>query len=188
MQRIVLFGDDTLGGVANNQVTDAITKRVATAFPQTQVINRSIPGHKTSDALTHVNRDVVKLNPAAVVLGFGVNDVSVHDEIKPGIFTSNLHKLMQLIGPYKVILLSPPYTDAQKQPNHNWPRQLQLTLAAEYVAQQLNVPFINLLKKMQHSHYAAKAYLQADGRNLNELGWDLLMSLIKPLLTQLLKK
>lgn len=181
MQRIILFGDEILGGVYHNQVTETFTKRIALAFPEAEVINLSIPGHKTTDALTHVNRDLVALDPTIVILGFGVNDVSIHDEIKPGFFTNNLTSLIQTIGTSRVILLSPPYTDYHHHLNHNWPRQLQFTLAAEHVAHKLQVPFINLLKSMQQQNNPQQ-YLQADGLHFNEDGFDLLFDLLQPIL------
>ncbi|UQS84068.1 SGNH/GDSL hydrolase family protein [Bombilactobacillus thymidiniphilus] len=184
MTNIVLFGDDILGGVYDQEVSDYFTNLVQQALPQTQVVNCSIPGHKTSNALTHVKRDVVSLNADLVVLGFGVHDVSTIQEIKPGQFTRNLSALFETIGSSKIILLSPPFSDYQKQPQLSWPRQLQFTLAAEYTAQKYEIPFINLLFAMQDNAKPQK-YLRDDGVNFNKQGYKLLLNLLLPAINQL---
>ena len=75
MQKIILYGDDILAGFEHGKVTAQMTQRLQKAFPQTTVINRALPGHRTTDALTHVQRDVSALDPAVVVLFFGTNDI-----------------------------------------------------------------------------------------------------------------
>lgn len=185
MKKIVLFGDAILAGVQHEQVTDYFTQRIQIAFPQAQVVNCSIPGHKTNDALTHVQRDVIALHPNIVVLFFGANDILTVHEMKPGYFTNNLAHLITEIGSDKVVLVSPPYVDYHKNPERSWPRQLQFSLAAEQIAKNYHLPFINLLKAMQAQHNPKK-YLQADGLHFNDLGYDLLEHLLVPAIKQVL--
>ncbi|RHW51229.1 lipase [Bombilactobacillus bombi] len=185
MKKIVLFGDAILGGVHHERVTDCFTNRIQNAFADAQIINCSIPGHKTSDALTHFQRDVVNLQPDIVVLFFGANDILTTNEMKPGYFTNNLSHMITEIGPQKVVLVSPPYVDYHKHPDRSWPRQLQFALAAEQMAKSYHLPFVNLLDAMQ-AQKQPEQYLQADGLHFNESGYDLLERLLVPAIKQAL--
>ncbi|MBA1394043.1 lipase, partial [Lactobacillus sp. XV13L] len=169
----------------HERVTDCFTKQIQAAFADTKVINCSIPGHKTSDALTHVQRDVVALQPNVVVLFFGANDILTIHEMKPGYFTNNLEHIITEIGPEKVVLISPPYVDYHKHPERSWPRQLQFSLAAEQMAKSYNLPFINLLEAMQASKHPEQ-YLQADGLHFSDQGYELLANLLIPAIQQVL--
>lgn len=187
MKKIVLFGDSILAGFIDGKVTDNFTDRIQSAFPNTKVINRSIPGHRTSDAITHVDRDVVQLKPDVVVLSFGVNDILTINEMKPGHFTNNLTQLIETIGPEKVVLVSPPYVDYHKQPTRSWPRQLQFELASEHIGKKFNVPFINLLGVMQASD-DPNQYLQNDGLHFSAAGYTLLAKKVIPAIEEVLNQ
>lgn len=187
MQKIILYGDDILAGFEHGKVTAQMTQRLQKAFPQTTVINRALPGHRTTDALTHVQRDVSALDPAVVVLFFGANDILPVNEIKPGIFTNNLAHLFAALSPAQIILVSPPYIDYHKQPARSWPRQLQFELASEHMARKYQLPYINLLKAMQAQQHPQQ-YLQEDGLTFNARGYDFLTHLLVPLIKNCLQR
>lgn len=173
MTKIVLFGDSILAGSINGKVTDIFTDRIKSDFPGAEVINTSIPGHKTSDAITHVDRDVASLNPDAVVIFFGANDVSIIDEMKPGYFTANISYLIESIGVDKIILVSPPYIDWRRQQTRTWPRQIQFQLAAEHMSKKNSIPYVDIMSKMLKSD-KPNEYLQGDGLHFTNAGYDLL--------------
>lgn len=173
MTKIVLFGDSILAGSLNGKATDIFTDRIKNNFPDAEVINTSIPGHKTSDAITHVDRDVASLNADVVVIFFGANDVSITHEMKPGHFTSNLSYLIESIGAEKIILVSPPYTDWRRQQNRTWPRQIQFQLATEHMGKKNSIPYIDIMSDMLNSENP-NDYLQSDGLHFTDKGYDLL--------------
>ncbi|HIY91696.1 SGNH/GDSL hydrolase family protein [Companilactobacillus sp. HBUAS56275] len=172
MKRIVLFGDSTLMGLRDGKATDTLAKRIRKDFQGYEVINMSIADYKTNNAMTRVDR-VRKLNPRIVILGFGINDISVDDEIKPGKFAANLMSMIDLLGNQRVILLSPPFTDWRKDPKRPWTRQLQFELVTEHLSKQLDVSYIDLLHNMANSANL-DSLLQADGLHFTKQGYNLL--------------
>ena len=172
MKRIVLFGDFTLMGLIDGKAYDTLAKRIRKDFPGYEVINMSIADYKTNNAMTRVDR-VRKLNPRIVILGFGINDISVDDEIKPGKFAANLMSMIDLLGNQRVILLSPPFTDWRKDPKRPWTRQLQFELVTEHLSKQLDVSYIDLLHNMANSANL-DSLLQADGLHFTKQGYNLL--------------
>ena len=172
MKRIVLFGDFTLMGLIDGKAYDTLAKRIRKDFPGYEVINMSIADYKTNNAMTRLDR-VKKLHPKAVILGFGVNDISINDEIKPGKFAANLTHMIETLDHQKVILLSPPFTDWKKNPTKPWTRQLQFELVCEHLSKQLDVSYIDLLHIMANCNNLDKL-LQADGLHFSKLGYNLL--------------
>ena len=172
MKRIVLFGDSTMMGFRDGKASDILAKRIRKDFPGYEVINMSISDYKTNNAMTRVDR-VKRLDPAVVILGFGVNDISTDDEIKPGKFAANLTNIIETLGSSKVILLSPPYIDRIKDPTRPWTRQLQFELVTEHLSKQLDVSYIDLLHNMANSANL-DGLLQADGLHFTKQGYNLL--------------
>ncbi|WP_119318743.1 SGNH/GDSL hydrolase family protein [Companilactobacillus formosensis] len=172
MKRIVLFGDSTMMGFRDGKASDILAKCIRKDFPGYEVINMSISDYKTNNAMTRVDR-VKRLNPAVVILGFGVNDISTDDEIKPGKFAANLTNIIETLGSNKVILLSPPYIDWIKDPTRPWTRQLQFELVTEHLSKQLDVSYIDLLHDMANCDNL-NDLLQADGLHFTKQGYSLL--------------
>ncbi|CAJ1176949.1 SGNH/GDSL hydrolase family protein [Companilactobacillus paralimentarius] len=172
MKRIVLFGDSTLMGLRDGKATDTLAKRIRKDFQGYEVINMSIADYKTNNAMTRVDR-VKKLDPRIIILGFGINDISVDDEIKPGKFAANLMSMIDTLGSQKVILLSPPFADWRKNPKQPWTRQLQFELVTEHLSKQLDVSYIDLLHDMANSANLDDL-LQTDGLHFTKQGYNLL--------------
>ncbi|MGR3741196.1 SGNH/GDSL hydrolase family protein [Companilactobacillus sp. DQM5] len=173
MTKIVLFGDSILAGSFHGKTSDIFTDRIKNNFPNSEVINVSIPGHKTSDAITHVDRDVAKLDADAVVIFFGANDVSTINEMKPGYFTANLDYIIESVGADKIVLVSPPYIDYKRQLHRSWPRQIQFQLAVEHIAQKNNIPYVDIMSKMRENENP-NSLLQPDGLHFTDEAYDML--------------
>ncbi|CAJ1177892.1 hypothetical protein CCLMGIMDO_CCLMGIMDO_00152 [Companilactobacillus crustorum] len=178
MKRIVLFGDLTMMGLRAGKASDTLAKRIRKDFPGFEVINMSISDYKTNNAMTRVDR-VKRLDPKIVILGFGANDISIEDEIKPGKFAANLTNIITSLGNRKIILLSPPYIDWIKDPTRPWTRQLQFELVTEHLSKQLDVSYIDLLHKMANCANL-KELLQSDGLHFTKQGYNLLESELIP--------
>ncbi|WP_119326705.1 GDSL-type esterase/lipase family protein [Companilactobacillus musae] len=172
MKRIVLFGDSTLMGFRDGKASDTLAKSIRKDFPGYEVINMSIADYKTNNAMTRVDR-VKRLDPAIVILGFGANDISTDDEIKPGKFAANLCSIIDTLGNQRVILLSPPYIDWRINPTRPWTRQLQFELVTEHLSKQLDVSYIDILHDMAN-RTDLKELLQSDGLHFTKQGYNLL--------------
>jgi Lysophospholipase L1 and related esterases len=187
MKKIVLFGDSIFAGYHDGKMSNALTSRIQNKFPNDSVVNVSIPGYKTSNAVSHIDQNILSLNPNIVILGFGANDISTTDEMKPGKFAANLSTIINTIGPNKVILLSPPCTDWTKVDNRPWTRQLQFELVTEHLGKQLNVSYIDLLHKMT-AYSSTSQLLQADGLHFTKKGYNFLEELLVPEIKSTLAK
>ena len=172
MKRIVLFGDSTMMGFRDGKAKDTLAKSIRKDFPGHEVINMSISDYKTNNAMARVDR-IKRLDPAVVILGFGANDISTDDEIKPGKFAANLTNIIVTLGTERVILLSPPYIDWLKDPTRPWTRQLQFELVTEHLSKQLDVSYIDILHDMANCANL-KELLQADGLHFTKQGYNLL--------------
>ncbi|WP_125712204.1 SGNH/GDSL hydrolase family protein [Companilactobacillus kedongensis] len=179
MKKIVLFGDSIFAGYSDGKMTDALTDRISKHFPDDKVINLSIPGYKTSNAVSNIQQNILELHPDLLILGFGANDISTNDEIKPGKFASNLATIIDAVGKDKIVLLSPPYTDWHKVPSRPWTRQLQFDLVTEHIGKESDIAYIDLLHEMSNSNSVQKL-LQTDGLHFTSKGYNLLEELLVP--------
>ncbi|AKP68441.1 lipase [Companilactobacillus ginsenosidimutans] len=167
-----------MAGYHDGMVSSELTNRIRRAFPDDKIINLSVPGYKTSNAVA-VTKKVANVKPDICVLGLGANDISTVDEIKPGKFAANLSYILEEVGADKSILISPPYTNWQKNPDRPWTRQLQFELVTEHLGKQYNLPYIDLLHKMA-SQTNVNSLLQADGLHFTNKGYDLLEDMLVP--------
>jgi lysophospholipase L1-like esterase len=97
---VVFAGDSLIGGY-----------NVREAFPGILVANRGIGGDVTRGLLFRLKEDVVDLNPQAVVLCIGTNDLSCHTD--PGLAVANLDEMVAQLREANpkvpiVLLLIPP--------------------------------------------------------------------------------
>ncbi|MQS53468.1 SGNH/GDSL hydrolase family protein [Companilactobacillus mishanensis] len=186
MKRIVLFGDSIMAGYHDGMISGELTNRIKKAFPDDKIINISVPGYKTTNAVSVLNH-CVKLKPDVCVIGFGANDISTADEIKPGKFASNLSNIIEEIGYNKSVLVSPPYTNWRVNPDRPWTRQLQFELVTEHLSKQLQVPYVDLLHKMTEDP-KVDSLIRPDGVHFTKRGYDLLEQEIVPKIQEALVK
>lgn len=184
MKKIVLFGDSIMAGYHDGMVSNEFTDRIRNAFPNDKVINVSVPGYRTSDAVS-VAKKVSALDPDLCILAIGANDISIHDEIKPGKFAANLTYILEEIGCDKSILVSPPLTDWRRNPDRPWTRQLQFELVTEHLGKQLDVKYLDLLHQMS-SVSSVDELLQVDGLHFSKKGYDLLEETLVPMMNRFL--
>ena len=80
---VVFFGDS---------ITQGWGKRLETHFPELKVANRGISGDTTRGLLIRVREDVLSLNPSAVVLLIGTNDLE--EGASPATIANNMELLL----------------------------------------------------------------------------------------------
>ena len=108
---VVLAGDSLVGG----------WKTVDQDFPGVKVANRGIGGDVSRGLLFRWKEDVLDLNPKAVVVLIGTNDLSAHQS--PGDTAGNIAMLLDAVSAYDpalpVILCTLPPRDNPKAPITN---------------------------------------------------------------------
>jgi acyl-CoA thioesterase-1 len=76
VHKIVCLGDSiTQGGEAPGGYVWLIRKYLTALYPDMEVINSGISGHKSNDMLARFDRDVLAHRPDMVTISVGVNDV-----------------------------------------------------------------------------------------------------------------
>lgn len=185
MQTIYLFGDSiTAGYFANQEFTDELTKRVAAGFPDVTVVNAGIPGDTTIDGLARIEEHILKYEPSIVTVFFGANDAALYRLVGLEKYEENLRKMIQLIGPAKVVLVSPPYVS---QKSHKLDRPLshleKFAKVTERLAAEYNLSYVDLLTAMK-AEPAREELLQEDGLHFSVLGYDFLADLMNQGITK----
>lgn len=181
MAKIILFGDSILGGFTDGQMTNKVTNQLRRAFPADKIINNSMAGATTEQALANVNKRVIREHPTVVVVNFGVNDAGLALAMSAGRYNNNLNMLVEKIGAKKVILISPSFTNWRVDRDQSWTRILQFELVTEHVAKHYQLPFLDLAALMQQQQNPL-TLLQSDGVHLNNQGIKLLVDHLIPLI------
>lgn len=174
MKKIILYGDSIMAGFSNGHPTDIITAALQEKFPQTQIINRSVPGATTSEALDFLSLKVTDEDYDLVVLEFGTNDANARLGLRAGAYAYNLQTIIDQIGKKKVILVGPNYANWDVDPNMAWPRIIQFELVAQQCALANQVPFLDLAKLVRNQEHP-RDYLQEDGIHLNRRGNEIFL-------------
>lgn len=188
MTKIILFGDSITAGYADGEINPILTEAVKAEFSQFEVINAGIPGDTTVDGLKRLGNHVTTYQPEVVTVFFGANDVALHNQVSLADYQINLRKIIEAIGPEKVILLTTPFAS---QRNQSLDRPLEAiesyTIAALELATELQLPVINLLEVMLASP-EPENYLQADGLHFSAAGYDMLSREINQAIKKLIKR
>lgn len=175
MKKIILYGDSILAAYHHNHPTPLLLARLNKMLPNANIINHSIPGATSEEALDFLPLKVTNEDYDLVVLGMGTNDCTIKLGLSPGKYSWNLDELIEKIGYRKILLMGPAYTNWKIAQDHSWPRTLQFRLVAAQAAYKNKVPFLDLANDMILTGHPNQL-LQADGIHLNNEGLDLLAS------------
>jgi lysophospholipase L1-like esterase len=108
---VVLVGDSLVAGAKN-------WEPLQKAFPHLLIVDRGIGGDTSRGALFRFQEDVLDLNPKAVVMLVGSNDLSAHG--KPDDTVSNLSEMVAMAGNQNpglpIIICTIPPRDHPKAP------------------------------------------------------------------------
>lgn len=175
MKKIILYGDSILAAYQHNHPTPLLLARLNKMLPNANIINHSIPGATSEEALDFLPLKVTNEDYDLVVLGMGTNDCTIKLGLSPGKYSWNLDELITKIGYHKILLMGPAYTNWRIAQDHSWPRTLQFRLVAAQAAYKNKVPFLDLANDMLLTGHPNQL-LQSDGIHLNDEGLDLLAS------------
>ncbi|MCH4172229.1 MAG: GDSL-type esterase/lipase family protein [Lactobacillus sp.] len=177
MFKIILFGDSIFAGYKQGFTSTIFKDMIQRHFPKTTVVNAAMPGATTNDAQAWLTDLVLDEEPDLVVQFFGANDCSSTNYITPDLFQEQTEAIAQVIGPDKVLLVSPPYSDGQRLGDRNPETIARFVQASQQAAADLKMPWVNLFEAMLQTKNP-NALLQADGIHFTQTGYDLLSHLI----------
>jgi lysophospholipase L1-like esterase len=171
-QRVVFMGDS---------ITDFWGRRAGKFFPGKPYINRGISGQTTPQMLIRFTPDVIALQPKAVVILAGTNDIAGNTGPSTlAMIEDNLAAMTTLAQAHgiKVILASVMPTcdyirnQSDRRPNskiielNNWMK--------EYAAKH-NATYLDYFTPMLDDKGFLKQELTGDGLHPNDAGYDLIM-------------
>ncbi len=178
MKKIVCFGDsitemgyviELRGYVA--QLADRYARRA-------DVLARGFSGYTTRDALKVVQSAVLDEKPDVVVLFFGANDSVLPGQIQHvplREYRKNLRDLATQIASSGawLIMVTPPPVDEKKVKSRTMDNTADYAGVCAAVAQDMNVPIVDLFEKLQEERNWAKHCL-LDGLHLSAAGMNCL--------------
>lgn len=183
MNRIILLGDSITAGVIDGFPSTTFTHKLQAKFPQSEFINRGVPGDNTKNAQTRLQADVFEVNPQVVLIFFGTNDAATTD-ISLEDYKDNLKKMIDMIGSQKVILVTPGLADETLHPDRLDQKMAAYALATREVAHLYNIPLVDWNKVFLLYKENKDQLLQGDGIHYSSEAYDLLVETIAPVLKE----
>jgi lysophospholipase L1-like esterase len=171
-QRVVFMGDS---------ITDFWGRRAGKFFPGKPYINRGISGQTTPQMLIRFTADVIALQPKAVVILAGTNDIAGNTGPSTlAMIEDNLAAMTTLAQAHgiKVILASVMPTcdyirnQSDRRPNS---RIIELNNWIKQYAAKNNATYLDYFTPMLDDKGALKQELTGDGLHPNDAGYDLVM-------------
>jgi lysophospholipase L1-like esterase len=180
MKTLVCFGDSITADEIFFDGTPRLTPRLQEMFPNWKVVNAGVPGDNTFDALNRIEDDVLTHKPDFVTVFLGTNDVVSFSQVSLQVYKENLEKIVSMISPEKVLLISPAPVDEERQHNRTNEVLGQYADVVEEVAKETGSHFLNLYAEMiQEQHY--KKFVEddeKDGLHFGPQGYEYLAKLI----------
>jgi lysophospholipase L1-like esterase len=189
VHRIVCLGDSiTQGGEAPGGYVWLVRRYLTALYPDIEVINAGISGHKSTDMLERFQRDVIDKKPQMVTISVGVNDVwhgfyDNHPEgdgprgVKLEDYRKNVEEMIRRAADakIKVVLLSTTVIHENLENREN-AKLVGYNAALRDLARSHNGHFIDFQKpfaaliRAYRSTGARDNLLTADGVHMNGLG------------------
>ncbi|MBJ7994698.1 SGNH/GDSL hydrolase family protein [Bacillus mycoides] len=180
MKTLVCFGDSITADEIFFDGTPRLTPRLQEMFPNWKVVNAGVPGDNTFDALNRIEDDVLSHKPDFVTVFLGTNDAVSFSQVSLQVYKENLEKIVSMISPEKVLLISPAPVDEERQHNRTNEVLGQYADVVEEVAKETGSHFLNLYAEMiQEQHY--KKFVEddeKDGLHFGPQGYEYLAKLI----------
>ncbi|MBV8069604.1 MAG: SGNH/GDSL hydrolase family protein [Acidobacteriaceae bacterium] len=177
-----------------DSITDAWGRGVGTFFPGKPYVNRGISGQTTPQMLIRFRPDVINLQPKAVVILAGTNDIAGNtgpetlEEIE-----GNLESMAQLAQANKirVVLASVmPVCNCVKDQTTKRPPEEIVALNAwiKNYAEHNGCVYLDYYSAMVDDHGMLKKELTADGLHPNAAGYGVMAPLAQQAIDQALSK
>ena len=189
VHRIVCLGDSiTQGGESQGGYVWLIRRYLTLLYPDMEVINAGISGHKSTDMLARFQRDVLDRKPDLVTISVGVNDVwhgfyEGHPEgdgprgVKLDDYRSNVDEMVRRAkaAGARVVILSTTVIHEDLSNREN-AKLVGYNAALRDLARRHNATFVDFQKPFQsvikayRSTGAGGNLLTADGVHMNPQG------------------
>ncbi|SET37637.1 Lysophospholipase L1 [Salinibacillus kushneri] len=179
MLRLVCFGD-SITARKEGCSKPMLTTKLSSELENFDIINAGVSGDNTCDALTRIEKDVIKFNPDLVTVLFGANDAAIHKMFDIYTYKTNLYKITHLVKPQKIIFITPSPVDENSQFARTNDTLSKYALVVKQVANDTGSQYIDLFNEMISLENYPKILkgLRDDGLHFGEEGYNFLSGLI----------
>jgi len=174
-----------------NSITDLWIQRSPDFFNDNPYIDRGISGQTTPQMLIRFRPDVIQLNPKAVVILAGTNDIAGNTGPSTlGMIEDNLISMAQLaeINHIKVILCSvlPAYKYFWSPKVHPAKKIVELNKWIKHYAQVHEFAYVNFYPVLANDKGGMKAKYSKDGVHPNKAGYKVMEPLVEKVIHKVL--
>jgi len=183
-ERVVFMGDS---------ITDGWGRRYGKFFPGKPYINRGISGQTTPQMLLRFRADVIALQPKAVVILAGTNDISANTGPSTlEMIEDNLASMTELAQAHNIkVILSAvmPTCDYIQNQSDRRPNSkiIELNTWIRSYAAAHNATYLDYFTPMLDDKGALKKELTYDGLHPNDAGYEAIMPLAQKAIDSVLK-
>ena len=184
-QRVVFLG---------NSITEGWVRADSAFFAKNNYIGRGISGQTSAQLLLRFRQDVLDLQPEALVLHIGTNDVAENTgPYDPEFTMSNIRSMVELARANDIKVLLASVLPAAK---FEWRRALgdrsdlivDLNRRIRAYALQEDIPYIDYHSAMKNDANGMDADLAADGVHPTARGYDLMKEMVQRAIQEALEK
>ncbi|NDV69170.1 SGNH/GDSL hydrolase family protein [Dysgonomonas sp. 25] len=176
-----------------NSITEAWVSNSPDFFAKNNYVGRGISGQTTLQMLLRFRQDVIKLQPKAVVICAGTNDIAENTGTYDPEFTfGNIVSMVELAKANKIKVIIASVHPAGAMPWHPHVTDVPAKIhALNYVlkdyAKTNKIPYIDYHAAMEDGSGAMRKELSADGVHPNKEGYAIMESLAKPIVDKVVK-
>lgn len=183
-QRVVFLG---------NSITEGWARDDPAFFTDSNFIGRGISGQTSTQLLLRFRQDVVDLNPEAVVIHIGTNDVAENTgPFDPAFTMSNIQSMVEIAQANQIKVILATVLPSTK---FEWNRALgdrssmivDLNKRIRAYAKARNIPIIDYHAAMKNEHNGMNKDIAADGVHPTQKGFELMKMLALPIIQAQLK-
>jgi lysophospholipase L1-like esterase len=181
--RVVFMGDS---------ITEFWDEAQQKLFSNKAYVNRGISGQTTPQMLLRFRQDVIALQPEAVVILAGTNDIAGNSgPVTKEMITDNIASMTELAHANNIKVVLGAVLPAASYP---WapeiqpiPRIAELNRWLRHHAEEHGFTFIDFYNPMVNAQGALKPEFTADGVHPNAAGYELMTSLVRASLSAVVK-
>ncbi len=153
------------------------------SFPDISTINRGFGGSFVIDSLYYADQIILPYKPKTIVFYAGDNDIACNKspEMVAADFQSLFYKIRQTLPQTRIIYIT--IKPSVSRWNY-WPQMMQTNkLIENFCKEQENAYFVDVSKVLLDADgNPRKDVLKDDGLHLNEKGYEIWTSLVRPLI------
>ena len=178
-----------------NSITDRWAKQDSEFFKKNNFVGRGISGQTSSEMLVRFRRDVIELNPRAVVIMAGINDIALNNgKITHENILNNIKSMCELAKLHKIKVILCSVTPAEKfrwRPNVDFvpaDEIIRLNKMIKAYCKASKIPYVDYHSQLVDAQNGLMAKYQKDSAHPNAICYtEVLEPTVLPVINKVLK-